>query len=298
MADGNGVATLSTAEQGTGFAKGRTSKVEQHGWEIRDVPGEMEWIHKAQIKVDHNYQRTNVSNNRVLEIARCWSWVACGVLIIARRPDGSLWAVDGQHRKLAADKRADVQMLPCIVFDTTDVQEEARGYLRANTVRGPIKTAEKFNAMIIASDEPALFVKAMVQESGYRIAKAPCDFGVTCVGQILSSVQIDRRVAKEIWELCVAIHGGQFIRERVFGALFYLERYLHSKFPGETILRGHNRDALIAAGLDNINSAVHRAMVFHGKGGAKICADGVITMLNHKRRTRRIPSCMSSSVEA
>ena len=40
-----------------------TAKVKQYGWELKDKPGNLVWLSKNELLVDHTYQRT-ASHNR------------------------------------------------------------------------------------------------------------------------------------------------------------------------------------------------------------------------------------------
>lgn len=65
----------------------KVTKVEAFGWKMIDAPGRFEMIDKVLLRVDHSYQRDTINNKRVNEIASEWSWVSCGTLTVACRPD-------------------------------------------------------------------------------------------------------------------------------------------------------------------------------------------------------------------
>lgn len=276
-------------ENGTGFAKNRVSKVQQHDWKIKDQPGLFRMIPKGQLNIDHEYQRREISQGRLSKIRQAWSWVGCGVLTVAQRPDGSYWVIDGQHRKLAADERVDVQVLPCLVFQADYIDIEAKGFLDSNTVRGPVRAVSKFSAMIIAKDECAMAVKEMVEADGYRIdASAAADFTVGCVATLMQEMARNASVARRVWNLCVELYAGKPPIDRVYSALCFLENTLLRRASGETIFDSHNRKTLLAAGPDAIKKSITNAVGYYGKGGPKVYAQGVVHLLNHRRSTRRL----------
>jgi len=87
------------------------SKIERYGWTVQDGQGELRLISKHDLAVDYaSYQRI-ANNAKTLVLARDWSWIACGALIVASR-GGALHVVDGGHRLVAAMKRDDITMLP------------------------------------------------------------------------------------------------------------------------------------------------------------------------------------------
>lgn len=103
-----------------------TSKIDRYGWTVKDKPGEMKMLHKSVLKVHPSYQR-HALKQKIASIASSWSWVAAGAIIVGER-GGEYWVIDGQHRVLAAHNRADIDKLPCIIFVTDDVKQEARGF--------------------------------------------------------------------------------------------------------------------------------------------------------------------------
>ena len=101
-------------------------------------PGELLYLNKNILEIDHSYQR-NAKNARVLKLARRWNWLSCGVLTVAKR-SGRYYVVDGQHRLMAALKRADIDQLPCLVFESSEMREEAVAFRDANKERRPINS--------------------------------------------------------------------------------------------------------------------------------------------------------------
>ena len=104
---------------------GNKTKIDRYKWTVKDETGEIRQLNKSVLKVDHEYQR-NASERKVLALANSWSWVACGAIVVGQR-DSTYWVIDGQHRVLAARRRADIEMLPCLIFQSDGVASEARG---------------------------------------------------------------------------------------------------------------------------------------------------------------------------
>lgn len=277
-------ATLTKEERHSG---GRT-KVEAYGWNVKDRPGELQWIRKSLLNVDKEYQRAKVSQESVLSIARNWSWVACGVLVVARRNDGTLWVVDGQTRKTAADKRADVNELPCIVFESLELAEEASAFIDVNTFRRPVPRVDKFRAQIVAQDQVAIAVQQMIEEQGYRVASGSGSFSVCCIGSIMEEFKNNEEVARRVWQLCAQLHSGEPIVDIIWLGLCYLERSLIARKDGESIFRPHNLETLTKSGAKRIHEEIRKARNYFNKGGGKVYAEGILNLLNHRRTARRI----------
>ena len=144
----------------THTAKG-VDKVKRYGWSVQDAPGEMRLLHKDMLQIHPAYQRDLVPQ-KVSEISAAWSWVALGALVVGER-GGEFWVIDGQHRAAAAKRRSDITHLPCVVFKTADVKQEARGFLTIQTMRKPVTAVAKQKAMVTAGDEVAGFVQQTVE---------------------------------------------------------------------------------------------------------------------------------------
>lgn len=266
------------------------TKVDVYGWTIKDGPGQFAWIGKGDLIVDKRYQR-DIAEARILRIAKEWSWIACGTLIVARRAseDGAHYVIDGQHRKLAADKRADIAALPCLVFDVEEVRSEADGFVRANTIRGPMSSLDRFKAQVIGEDRLAAMVTKMVSKDGYSIGKGS-NFHVACIARLMRCMEASPEIAGKTWDLCVAIYQGKPIHERVYGGIFFYERFLERHEA--TLFTRTYMEQLIAAGGDAIVKHINNALGYFGRGGERVWAQGIVTLLNHKRSSRRLPNIM------
>lgn len=263
-------------------------KVDVYRWQVADEPGEFRLIHKKYLHVDKAYQRDVASQNRVLQFSRDWSWIACGVLTVAQRSDGTYWLIDGQHRKLAADRRSDIHEMPCIVFTASHRGEEAAGFVRANVHRGPVKSLDQFKARLMSGDDLAISVNGMVESVGYRVANGGARYTVSCVAALMKEWERDAGVARQVWELCISIADGETVTRQVFSALCTLEHHLLRRGDGDSIFKANNASAIERLGMQAMVRAANNAVAYRGKGGEKVWADGVVTELNKGRRTRRI----------
>lgn len=265
-----------------------TPKTIAYRWRVIDAPGVFTRIPKVQLRIDADYQREHIANDRVLKISRAWSWIACNTLAVACRPDGSYWVMDGQHRLLAAMKREDVQDLPCMVYPVADRADEARGFLSINTVRGPATIFDRFNAMLMAGDEVAQGVRDMVMASGYTIAVNRADLTVACVGCLLAEYRNDPGIAKLVWSLCCDLYRPRTPLDKVYRALCYAEKHLRRH--GSSLRDERNRSVILKAGPERLRQKADQCAGLRGAGGPKIWAEGVLLVLNHHRRAGRLPS--------
>lgn len=95
-------------------------------------PVGIEDISVSQLKVDHSYQRLPTVN--LHRMVQRFDDRLLGNLHVSRRRDGSLWVVDGQHRKLACQeiKRSTVR---CLVYEGMDLEDEAALFRGLNNTK-------------------------------------------------------------------------------------------------------------------------------------------------------------------
>lgn len=260
---------------------GKHTKVERYGWTIKDKPGRFLYVNKRLIEIDPSYQR-QIVESKVKAISANWSWVAFGAATVARRPDGSMFAMDAQHRIEAAKRRADIEDLPCMVFDVESVSEEAEGFLSANTLRRPLTGIDKHRAKVMVGESAATSVEEILKKYGYQIASS---FRIGDKWKIKAVVLCENLVAENkdafdaVIECFADCLGGAFVHERVLSALFFL----HSR--GHIDIRNRRtREAISRVGFDGLLEAIHRASAYYARGSTAIFAEGVSTALNKGRR--------------
>ena len=147
--------------------RGGQSKVDRYGWKLIDRPGVYENIDKKRLGIDESYQRPEIVS-KIREMSANWSWMACGVILVARRGK-RFYVYDGQQRTAAAMRRSDIKTLPCLVFDTEGAPEEAEAFVRSNTMRRPVEAIWKFRALVVAGDQAAIELSRALEAKGYRV---------------------------------------------------------------------------------------------------------------------------------
>ena len=257
-------------------------KVRMYGWTLADSPGELAMIHKGLLRVDSRYQR-ELTISRVVSLASEWSWVSCGSLTVAKRGDESLWVVDGQHRLLAAQRRSDISVLPCVVFEVSEVEDEAINYERANTLRGSMKGHEMFKARLFSRDPIALAVNELVAASGRRVGGQSSSNDVNCVGLLYRLAKDNGEVLKTVWPVIVDVCHGNVLSSRIVEAICFVE----SRMPeGESLSDPRWRSRLVNAGYEELSASMTRFAAAFARGGARPWAVGLLAAINkglHKK---------------
>lgn len=135
-------------------------------------PPVLEWLRPADLRVDESYQRTlqNSSSEALIRrIAMNWDWGLCQPINVARRADGSLWIVDGQHRRAAAELRGDIAHLPCVVQSFATAEQEAAAFVALNKQRR-LTGVDVFKAALVAGDAEARAVLDLICAAGLSLA--------------------------------------------------------------------------------------------------------------------------------
>jgi hypothetical protein len=256
--------------------RGRSvDKKEAHGWITVDEPGVPYLAKKTELHIDSTYQRTLVSESRVLQIAQSWSWVACGSIICAERA-GKIWVIDGQHRVIAAMRRSDIQELPCLVFKSESTEQEAMAFWRANCIRGNVSPFDKLRALLAASDRLAVDVVRLMDEQLYKPTSSDGQrYTVRCISAFMAGMQANRGALIKVWPLIAKLHDGLQIKKRVFDALLYIARF------GTDDITDEDWEArVLKRGLHQISDSIDRAQSLFAKGGAKVCAQAALEVIN------------------
>lgn len=127
-----------------------------------------------QLEIDEAYQRSieNSSSQAMIRaIAKGWNWDLCQPLFVARRDDGRMFVVDGQHRLAAARMRGDIDQLPCIVSFTNGVAQEAKLFSEFNRRRRPPSAIDLYFSDLTAGDPVAADIQLALDAAGLKMAK-------------------------------------------------------------------------------------------------------------------------------
>jgi hypothetical protein len=141
-----------------------------------------------ELQIDKHYQRHCIRQWLVDWIAAHFDPNALGFIFVARRTDGSLWVVDGQHRLLAVEKLGWTHV-DCEVFDSQGRRHEAVLFRERNGDRAKVSSLEMFKAGVTGRDPEAVAILATVEEQGYKIGKTGGgrdDKMIECVGTLQS----------------------------------------------------------------------------------------------------------------
>ena len=275
------VSALQTSEYASVPPKAKMTKVARYGWIVLDSPGVPRYIDKHELNVDHAYQREKVSIGKVQQIQSSWSWVGCGMILVALRKDGSYWVMDGQHRVLAARNRSDIDELPCLVFTVESKNDEAAGFLVANTQRKPVTAIAKYKAMVLTKDATAMAVNDVLDRLGIEVAETAVSVHqIKCVTKCLK-VAAD---SKETLYLCLRAYmrlgTAPSINSRMLDGLAWLHKRYELLSDTRFVERFASQD------IEELHLAIRRYAVAEGSTSAKVCGAAILTCINKGLRNK------------
>lgn len=161
-------------------------KVERYDWTTGGSVGSFAWIKKTDLNIDGRYQRDQVGEGKVRDIASRWDWLLIGTLSVIEREDGTYWVFDGGHRTRAAFYRDDVELLPCMVHKIASVNEEAKAFVARNTMVSNVSAFDRFHAAVCADEPVAQATNNILQELGLVPIKGGVQVGryISCIGAL------------------------------------------------------------------------------------------------------------------
>lgn len=141
---------------------------------MRGLRPSLEFRPLGDLQIDPSYQRDvsdPVSGSLIRRIAQRWDWGLCQPLAVVRRPDGSLFVIDGQHRLCAARLRPDITDIPRVVSPSLGVEQEAASFVEMNRARRALRQLELFKGDVARGDQDALLLVEVMGRAGMTIPR-------------------------------------------------------------------------------------------------------------------------------
>lgn len=136
-----------------------------HGKETRKI---VALVPVSLIKVDHAaYQREE--KKHVIKMTKEWDDTQCTMLLVNyRSSEGWFYAIDGQHRTVAAQILG-IEYLPCEIFIDLSLEEEAKRFLYYNTGTKSLSPFDTFKANICWGEPNDMAIKKVCDKYGIAI---------------------------------------------------------------------------------------------------------------------------------
>lgn len=136
----------------------------------------LQFLRPSELRIDPCYQRSAAGGESqvlIRRIAQNWDWDLCLPLAVARREGlggDRYFVIDGQHRLEAARVRGDIDQLPCVILNYTDVAREAESFVKLNQQRRPLGKLDLFKAAVASGNKEAVAILAAMADAGLSLA--------------------------------------------------------------------------------------------------------------------------------
>jgi len=262
-------------------------KNNRYGWTPLDDEGCCIWIDKTKLEVDHSYQRPE-ARQKVLRIAAEFSWRKFGCLVVSLREDDRDVVIDGQHRALAAMKRDDVSLVPCMVFTELQLADEAGAFVGLNTARKPVSALVKYEAQLIAGDAIAVWVEQTLKAFGFeRVNTLRNAMQIKCIAEIQKMAETNETrtysTLRILASLCRA--GNSPAHFDVLQVLWVLVMQVGEQGMQQMELL---EERLNKVGYVALKNEIDKCRELIGSHQLYKAADWVLERLNKGRRTNRL----------
>ena len=268
---------------GSGINK-KTTMADQMGWKPSPPPlYALKNIAKSNLWIDHEYQRDEISILNVNKIAANWRWECVGAIVVSLRSSGQFVVIEGQHRVLAAMKRADIEELPCIVFQFASQKQEAEAFLMVNTVRKTVSAIDKHRAGFVAENEGAIAAQELYDSMGITIARNPRVYNETkMVSNISSDIsKYGKGPVGKTLEIMLELEASNGLKIELYTPLLHIIRRNPDKIE---IIRKKLREA----GHSLAMAKIKQTKALTGTGGYRPGMQALCEIINKGLRTNKV----------
>lgn len=244
------------------------------------------------ILVDHTYQRGQVAREKIMSIAKSFNWTAFGELVIAERPNGDKFVIDGQQRLAAAKLRGE-RFVPCMVFRSSDIKEEAQSFISSNINRTNVPSLYKFKAGVIAGNQPEIDINHWLDSMGLSVGEKASSRTIDFVANLLATWKTESRACKNAIVLqhninrdedcfnCLVHKGLWFLYTKGIPVHDYTKKLIEK--GGKTGILRSIRQVQIEAGYKSANYSM--------------CSRGLLNIINSGKRSGRIVVQLNTAEE-
>jgi hypothetical protein len=152
--------------------------------EISAKPFTEEYLKVKDLEIDPRIQRFKLDLGKIERIKRNFNPVGLGVITVSRRNSVTQIMLDGWHRHQVVKELTDNEgELYCHVYERLTIAEEAQMFLDLNAGNQP-SLLEKFMVRIVAGDEVAIAIDALVKSYQWTISPTTANGNIQCVGAL------------------------------------------------------------------------------------------------------------------
>ena len=242
---------------------------------LANIQGRFMLISKHDLLVDReNYQRDPKVVKKILKEG--WDWPQAGALNIGHREDGKFYIYDGGSRHESAMNIPEVDILPCMVYESEGAAEEAGTFVGVNINRVRLSGLDKHKGRLIAKDAVSAFVDKLLQRAEMYSVKAS-----KCVQILtdLANTTDGKDQLNAIWPLICGTWNGRMLHSNALRGLYWIESNCNQSLSAKKWI-----DAARRAGPDALDFAWKQGSAT--KGSAPNWGKGIMERLNKNMKVR------------
>lgn len=132
-----------------------------------------EWVVPTTLMIDAKYQRdlSERSIRLIRRIVADWDWRRFKPPVVAFTPEG-LSVIDGQHTSIAAACHPDIEKIPVMIVEASELADRAKAFIGHNTARLGVTAVQLHAAAVTAGDSAATAVNRACELAGVTIVRA------------------------------------------------------------------------------------------------------------------------------
>jgi len=244
--------------------------------------GKLVMLSVDELLIDNSYQRDVVSKTNTQRIANELNMKAFGALIVMQRADGTKYVIDGQQRLSAIKLNNEIKRVPCILFMSDGISDEARVFLTANTNRKHVLAVDKFKAAVNAMIEPQLEINNWLLSNGLYVTKdSDVINGVCFPHNLIRTWKIDKNATQKSIVIQRLINeNNEPLSSQIHKGIWWLLR------SGVEVSEHVNRIVSKGGRRAMLKSIKYIAIETGCKEDYRICGAGILRLINkglHKK---------------
>lgn len=244
--------------------------------EKTNQPGMLANVNKNILTVAPEYQRT-ASPSLIKSIKDSWDWRAAGVLVVSKR-DNQHFVIDGQHRLRAAQSIAEIDKLPCIIFDGLSLSEEAAALAEINSNRKSMSAIDKFRARLLSGDQLASYVNNRIEAMNFRVAAKGANT-FNCIKQLMICASKNKARFDRVLSIATKLFKHNQVPRYTFVALEYLDSKI--SLADEKLAQ-----RILSLSPNMIKASIRTAQIRFDDNIPKVCAIGLLDAINKNLRNK------------
>ena len=261
----------------------KVDKVERYDWVKPGDNGRQCMVSVDELKVDHAYQRPEVSDQNTLALARGFSWEAFNSIVVMERANGDKYVVDGQQRLLAARRRGDIRKVPCVLFKSDGREHEARAFIALNIRRVKVPSVAKFNASVRAALNPEKQIAEWLGTLGLSVMDDGKSMNGVCFpAHLIRTWNMNAECCKRAVKIQRDVNGTEPLHSACHNGIFWL-------LTNGINVEEHTDKLRCLGGRSAMLRSIKTVEIeTNTKANMRICGIGVLRQINYKRSRNKI----------